>query len=61
MTNWQHITIKALARCRLQAYSSNKRFVLHMDALPVTAVLSERQDAYLWSVAWMYRRSSCRG
>lgn len=56
MTNWQHFTIDALSRCRLQAYSMNKRFVVNLSAKPITARLSEAQDRFLWLTAWRYRR-----
>ena len=46
----------ALAACRFVPGSSPKRFVRQMAARDATKPLSERQAAYLWAIAWSWRR-----
>jgi hypothetical protein len=50
---------QALARCSFAPGTSAKRFVRQMEARAANSPappLSDRQRAYLWAVAWSWRR-----
>ena len=47
---------EALARCSFVPGSSPKRFARQMDARDRSRPLTDRQRAYLWAIAWSWRR-----
>jgi len=48
--------VEALAGCSFCPGTSQKRFVRQMAARDRAKPLTERQRAYLWAVAWSWRR-----
>lgn len=48
--------VEALAGCSFVPGSSPKRFVRQLSGRDRAKPLSDRQRAYLWSVAWSWRR-----
>jgi len=48
--------IDALTRCSFCPGSSPKRFVRQMAARDQGRALTDRQRAYLWAIAWSWRR-----
>ena len=48
--------VDALTHCSFCPGSSPKRFVRQMAARDQGCALTERQRAYLWAIAWSWRR-----
>jgi hypothetical protein len=48
--------LEALVRCSFAPATSPKRFVRQMTARNRAKPLSDRQRAYLWAIAWSWRR-----
>jgi hypothetical protein len=51
---------EALAGCSFCPGTSQKRFVRQMAARDRSRPLTERQRAYLWAIAWSWRRQLSR-
>ena len=56
MTPEEIAIIEALYGCTFLPGSSQKRFVRQMFARDTAKPLTERQKAYLWAIAWSWRR-----
>lgn len=52
--------IEALAGCSFVPGSSPKRFVWQLFGRDRAKPLTDRQRAYLWAIAWSWRRQSPR-
>ena len=48
--------VEALAGCSFLPGSSQKRFIRHLNARDRAKPLTGRQAAYLWAIAWSWRR-----
>jgi hypothetical protein len=48
--------IEALAGCSFVPGSSPKRFVRQLSSRDRAKALTDRQRAYLWAIAWSWRR-----
>lgn len=56
MTSDEIRIVEALALCQFAPGTSQKQFVRQMDGRDRTRPLTERQRAYLWAIAWSWRR-----
>jgi len=56
MTPDEILTIDALSRCSFAPGTTQKRFVRQMSGRDRRRPLTDRQRAYLWAVAWSWRR-----
>ena len=56
MTPDEIAIVEALAGCRFLPGSSQKRFVRQMAGRDRVKPLTDRQRAYLWAIAWSWRR-----
>jgi hypothetical protein len=53
--------VQALAGCSFVPGSSPKRFVRQLSVRDRAKPLSDRQRAYLWAIAWSWRRQLPHG
>lgn len=60
MTDLDYRTIQALARCSFQPGSWPKRFVRDLATYPPERELSEKQQAALARIAWLFRKQLAR-
>ena len=60
MTTFEREVVNALAACRLQPLSSDKRFVVSVGKLKPETSLSEKQLAWLHALGWKYRKQLLR-
>lgn len=56
MTPHEILIVEALARCSFCPGTSQKRFVRQMNGRDRANPLTERQSAFLWAIAWSWRR-----
>ena len=56
MTPDEIAIVEALAGCRFLPGCSQKRFVRQMAGRDRSRSLTDRQRAYLWAIAWSWRR-----
>lgn len=61
MTEDEITIAEALAGCTFLPGSSQKRFVRQTAARDRSKPLTERQRAYLWAIAWSWRRQLPHG